>query len=74
MQLLHHRFKVFPITQPLFPIENRVCCRDASFSQLLDYFLQYLYLTHSIVCNTNLYTRENREDISKLSEIGTSKR
>ena len=25
MQLLHHRFKVFPITQPLFPIENRVC-------------------------------------------------
>ena len=31
MQLLHHRFKVFPITQPLFPIENRVWPDPNSF-------------------------------------------
>ena len=24
MQLLHHRFKIFPITQPVFPIKNRI--------------------------------------------------
>ena len=24
MHLLHHRFRVFPITQPVFPIKNRV--------------------------------------------------
>ena len=25
MQLLHHRFKVLPITQPVLPINEKVC-------------------------------------------------